>query len=166
MDRLVFSPLIGSPFLEVALALMIALAAFTLYRLRRAGLLRVAMTGLLILVFLNPTLALRETAPLKSIVALVVDRSGSQTLSTRMTQTDAVVEDIEKKVKALPSLELRKIEVRDRDDEGTRLFAPLRDALADVPTERIGGALLVTDGLVEDAPFPSLSSAFKHPFML
>ena len=163
MDRLVFSPLIGSPFLEVALALMIALAAFTLYRLRRAGLLRVAMTGLLILVFLNPTLALRETAPLKSIVALVVDRSGSQTLSTRMTQTDAVVEDIEKKVKALPSLELRKIEVRDRDDEGTRLFAPLRDALADVPTERIGGALLVTDGLVEDAPVSLSELGFQAP---
>ncbi len=163
MDRLVFSPFLSSPLLEISITLLIGLSAFTLYRLRRAGLGRVAVAGLIILALLNPTLALRDTAPLKSIVALIVDRSGSQTLSTRTAQTDAVLDEVQKKLSALPSIDLRRIEVRDYNDEGTRLFDSLHDALADVPTERIGGAILITDGLVDDVPNKVAALGFQAP---
>ena len=38
------------------------------------------------------------------------------------------------------------------ETEGTRLFAALRDALSDVPPERVGGAILITDGDAHDIP--------------
>jgi hypothetical protein len=40
------------------------------------------------------------------------------------------------------------------EDNGTQLFASLNAALADVPSERIAGAILITDGEVHDAPSP------------
>src|SRR5690606_32355865 len=36
--------------------------------------------------------------------------------------------------------------------DGTSLFAPLSTALADVPPERIGATIMLTDGAVHDAP--------------
>jgi len=38
------------------------------------------------------------------------------------------------------------------EDNGTQLFAGLNGALADVPPERVAGAILITDGEVHDAP--------------
>ena len=38
------------------------------------------------------------------------------------------------------------------EDNGTQLFAALNAALADVPPERVAGAILITDGEVHDAP--------------
>lgn len=49
------------------------------------------------LVIANPTITIRETKPLKSTVALVIDRSGSQTLSDRPSQNDRAVEEVKRK---------------------------------------------------------------------
>ena len=40
----------------------------------------------------------------------------------------------------------------DPDNRGTQLFAALRSALADTPPERVGGAVLLTDGDANDIP--------------
>ena len=49
------------------------------------------------LVIANPTITIRETKPLKSTVALVIDRSGSQMLSESPSQTEKLVEDVKQK---------------------------------------------------------------------
>lgn len=115
------------------------------------------------LVIANPTITIRETKPLKSTVALVIDRSGSQTLSDRPSQNDRAVEEVKKKINALGSFETRVIDITDRNDEGTRVFTPLRDALADLPPEQIGGAILITDGVVDDVPKDAKNLGFTAP---
>ena len=104
---------------------------------------------------LDPSLVREDRRPLKDVVAVVVDQSGSQTRSAsgraRPTQARA---ELEKRLAALDNVEARFVETRasDPDNQGTQLFAALRSALDDAPPERVGGAILVTDGIVHDIP--------------
>ena len=160
---IVFSPLFSSPLFELVLATLFLAAAFSLYQRRERGLMRALFSLVFALVITNPTITIRETKPLKSTVALVIDRSGSQTLSDRPSQNDRAVEEVKKKINALGSFETRVIDITDRNDEGTRVFTPLRDALADLPPEQIGGAILITDGVVDDVPKDAKNLGFTAP---
>jgi len=160
---IVFSPLFSSPLFELVLATLFLAAAFSLYQRRERGLMRALFSLVFALVIANPTITIRETKPLKSTVALVIDRSGSQTLSDRPSQNDRAVEEVKKKINALGSFETRVIDITDRNDEGTRVFTPLRDALADLPPEQIGGAILITDGVVDDVPKDAKNLGFTAP---
>lgn len=160
---IVFSPLFSSPLFEFVLATLFLAAAFSLYQRRERGLMRALFSLVFALVIANPTITIRETKPLKSTVALVIDRSGSQTLSDRPSQNDRAVEEVKKKINALGSFETRVIDITDRNDEGTRVFTPLRDALADLPPEQIGGAILITDGVVDDVPKDAKNLGFTAP---
>jgi hypothetical protein len=51
----------------------------------------------------------------------------------------------------------------DPDNKGTELFAALRSALADTPPERVGGAILVTDGIAHDIPADAAALGFHAP---
>ncbi len=48
-------------------------------------------------------------------------------------------------------------------NDGTKLFGALEQALKDVPPERVGGALLVTDGVVHDIPAKAEALGFHAP---
>lgn len=162
-EMIVFSPHFSSPLFELSLATLFVAAAVALYQRRERGVMRACFALIFALVIANPTITIRETKPLKSTVALVIDRSGSQTLSERPSQTDRLVEEAKQKINALGSFDTRVIVITDRNDEGTRAFSPLRDALADVPPEQIGGAILITDGLVDDVPKDGKALGFNAP---
>ena len=40
----------------------------------------------------------------------------------------------------------------DGETDGTKLFSALSSTLADVPPDRVAGAILITDGRVHDVP--------------
>jgi hypothetical protein len=103
--------------------------------------------------------------PLKDIVAVVVDRSESQQLGDRPRQTDKARDELEARLKALGDVDQRVVETsrEQSDTEGTRLFAALRDALADAPPDRVGGAFLITDGDVHDIPESATALGFNAP---
>ena len=52
----------------------------------------------------------------------------------------------------LPDLELRTVTVPEGGDAGTRLFAAIDRALADIPRSRLAGTIAITDGQVHDIP--------------
>ncbi len=54
----------------------------------------------------------------------------------------------------MPDLELRTVTVPEAGHDGTRLFAALDRALADIPRSRLAGVVMLTDGLVHDVPRP------------
>ncbi len=89
-----------------------------------------------------------DRRPLKDVVALVVDQSESNQIGERPRQTAAARAELEKRLAALDNVEVRVVETPrgDPDNRGTQLFAALRSALADTPPERVGGAMLLTDG--------------------
>src|SRR5262249_29160255 len=103
--------------------------------------------------------------PLKDIVAVVVDRSESQEIGERPQQTDKTLDELEARLKALGNVDLRVAETsRDESEtDGTKLFAALRGALSDAPPDRVGGALVITDGDGHDIPQSTAALGFNAP---
>jgi hypothetical protein len=159
-----------SPLLPWPLLIGFALAAFGLIVLgffarARGSLLRAVGLGLLLLAMLGPGLVREERNPLKTVVAVVVDRSGSQSIGERPEQTDKARAELETNLNALGNVETRIIESSQSDSEadGTRLFSALNAGLADVPLERIGGVFMITDGEVDDIPADPGTLGFIAP---
>lgn len=150
-----FDPLIPWPWLYAAAALFVIVAIALLYLRLKGALLRVLAITLLLLGIANPALYQEDRSPLSTVVALVTDRSQSQTLDGRETDTDTARTSIAAQIEALEGFELREVTVDPASglrNDGTQLFSALADSLGDVPPERIGGAILLTDGQVHDVP--------------
>ena len=118
----------------------------------RGALLRLAAFAALFLALLNPRLVeeTRETRP--DIALLLVDRSDSAMLGPRAAQLEAARQQIEARARRLPELELRTVEVPEAGNQGTRLWAGLERALADIPRARLSGVIALTDGQAHDIP--------------
>ncbi|MFA6157684.1 hypothetical protein, partial [Mesorhizobium sp.] len=105
---------------------------------------------------LNPVFLNEERDPLKSVVALIVDRSQSQDIGDRTRQTDEAVAGLQQRLGRFKQFDVRVVEAGKSEaaDERTetRLFGALEGAFRDVPPSRIGGAIMITDGEVHDAP--------------
>ena len=94
-----------------------------------------------------------QREPLRDVVALVLDHSGSQQFENRAAQTDNARKALEAAFEKLGGVDVKVIDVGDAPDgEGTRLFGALDNGLADVPAERLAGVVMVTDGIVHDIP--------------
>jgi hypothetical protein len=128
-----------------------ALVPAVLRRARGAGL-RALVFALLLLALANPRLVeeTRETRP--DIGVLLVDRSDSARIAGRAAQIEAARAALEARAGRLPELELRTVEVPEGGNQGTRLFAALERALADIPRARLAGVIALTDGQVHDVP--------------
>ncbi len=115
------------------------------------------MFAALIFVLANPLIVNETHSPLPDVAAIVIDRSQSMGVDDRKAQEDAALAAIKKQLAGDKALEIRESVVTTTatgEDNGTQLFAGLNAALADVPPERIAGAILITDGEVHDAPAP------------
>ncbi len=108
------------------------------------------------LALLNPVILREDREPLSTVVALVVDKSPSQSLDKRTETTEAARAQLTQRLSAFRNVELRTIEAggptRGVRSDGTELFGALRTALADVPPDRLGAIFMLTDGQVHDAP--------------
>ena len=96
--------LLAVPALLLALALVFA-------RLR-GSLVRVLAIAALMLALLNPVVLREERDPLKSVVALVVDDSQSQTIGTRTAETTAAVRTLQDSLARFPEFEVRTVDAR------------------------------------------------------
>ncbi len=138
---------------------------FSFGAVRAGAWFRVAAFALLLLGLADPHFVQENRQPLKDIVALVVDRSGSQDLAERPHQTDKARDEVERRLKALGNVDVRVVETsrEESDESGTKLFAALRRALVDAPPERVGGAIFITDGDVHDIPANPAALGFDAP---
>jgi hypothetical protein len=146
-------------------ALALALIALTLWRRPRGAAPRALALALLGLALADPSLVREDRRPLKDIVAVVVDRSASNQIGERPRQTDEARAELTKRLAALGDVETRFVETaeRDPDNRGTRLFAALSSALSDAPPERVGAAILITDGIAHDIPASLDALGFDAP---
>ncbi|MGE5267998.1 MAG: hypothetical protein ACM3L9_11595 [Deltaproteobacteria bacterium] len=161
-----FSPLIPEPWLWAAAGVAALLCALLLLRPSRGAALRALALAALIAALANPTLRQEDRERLANIALVVVDESTSQSIDKRPEQTAAVRAEIEKKLGAIPDLEVRYVTAArptDTGSRGTNLFADLNVALGDIPPDRIAGVILVTDGQVHDVPQTAESLGFNAP---
>ncbi len=163
--HLAFSPLLAVPLLVVLAIAGVAVVALGLVLRQRAVWLRALGLALVLLALLDPSLVREDRTPLKEVVAVVVDRSGSNAIGERTAQTDAALSELTKRLKALGNVDVRVIEGGQENgaNEGTQLFAALNAGLADVPAEQIAGVFMITDGVVHDIPAKAAALGFAAP---
>ncbi|MEM1086707.1 MAG: glutamine amidotransferase [Pseudomonadota bacterium] len=150
-SRIAFDPFLPWPWL-IALGIVCALAVLTYLILRgRAWLTRAVGLILLVAAASNPSFVQEEREPLPSVAALILDRSDSMDFGDRAALSQAAFETLTTQLEANPSIDLRTIEVETSGD-GTQLIGALEGLMADVPRDRIAGAILITDGQVHDIP--------------
>ncbi|MEL6257972.1 MAG: hypothetical protein AAFQ67_02805, partial [Pseudomonadota bacterium] len=149
--RLGFEPL--APLFAVYALCGFAAVSWLLYVANRGA--AAAARGLaltvLALALANPAIVNEEREPLTSVAAVVVDRSESMAFGNRKNAADAALEALRSEFGDLSGIDVRFVESAP-DADGTALFAAAESALADVPRDRIAGAILVTDGQVIDQP--------------
>lgn len=122
----------------------------------RGSVVRLFAWALVVLALFNPAALFEEREALKSIVAVVIDQSGSQKLDGRLEMTEEIRASLVERFGRLDQFEVREITASDQisasTDVSTALFRTLRTALQDVPPDRVAGAVLITDGQVHDIP--------------
>ena len=151
-----FSPLLPWPYLA-GLAVVAALVLIpAVFRRMRGAWWRIAAALVMLLALSNPVLLNEQRTPLSTVVALVVDKSASQGLDGRDTMTTKAADELTKRLHAFRNIEVRRVDaggpVNGHPVDGTDLFGPLSTALSDVPPDRIGGVIMLTDGQVHDIP--------------
>jgi hypothetical protein len=159
-----FSPLVPEYALWALGIVAALLAALAIVSRGTVALIRAAALALVLLALANPSLVQEEREKVKDIVAVVIDRSTSQTLGDRPAMTEAVRNELQRRFGSLADVEPRFIESDDGGgDDGTRLFAALANGLADVPPDRLAGVVMVTDGVVHDIPASVEGLGFRAP---
>src|SRR5258708_8173298 len=161
-----FTPLVPSLVLWLAVAAIIVIAALLLLGRARGAAVRVTALALIVLALANPSFTREDGEPLSSVAAVVIDKSPSQSSGDRPRETAQAQQALVDRLKQIKGLEVRVVEAGQADGEtdGTKLFGALSSALSDVPTDRVAGAFLITDGRVHDIPANAAALAFSPPF--
>jgi hypothetical protein len=160
-----FAPLLD-PQILLAIIAAAALLAIILFASRsRGAALRTLALALIALALANPSFTHEDRDPLTSVAVVVVDKSPSQNFGGRMEQTEAARANVIEQLHRIPGLEVRVIEAGEADGEtdGTRLFTALNSTLADVPSDRFAGVIMITDGRVHDVPADTGALGFSAP---
>jgi hypothetical protein len=162
--RISFEPLLAPWLLASLCAVLAVLAAMAILYAVRGRFFRAAAAGALALAATNPVLIQEQREPLKSTVAIIVDRSQSQLFDGRAAQTDAALSGLLERIARFPQFEPRVLESKAGEQDGeTRLFETLSEALRDVPPSRVAGAVLITDGQIHDVPVNISALGFTAP---
>jgi hypothetical protein len=160
-----FAPLVPPEVLWAAMAAAAVVALLLVLVRSRGALVRAVALAFVALALANPSFTREDRAPLPSVAAVVIDRSPSQNFGDRQAQTEAVRAQLAQRLGRVNGLEVRVVEAGQADGEtdGTRLFQALSSTLADVPPDRVAGAILVTDGRVHDVPGEVAALGFAAP---
>ena len=151
-----YAPLIGWELLSGLAVLNLSVLAIAAWFGLRGWLLRGLAATLLLGALLNPSYKQEDRTPLSDIVFVVIDETASQTLPARsdqmQTAVPAIVEQLERQADA--PLDVVTVIVRDTPEgmagQGTMLLAALNDAVTQVASNRIAGAIILSDGRIHD----------------
>src|SRR6202161_1498135 len=160
-----FAPLVAEPVLWMAITAAVVLALLLFVSRSRGATIRVLALALVVLALANPSLTREDRDPLSSVAVVVVDKSPSQGFGDRTQQTEAARAAVVERLSHIPGLEVRVVEAGQADGEtdGTRLFTALGATLADLPSDRVAGVVMITDGRVHDVPQDAGALGFAAP---
>jgi hypothetical protein len=163
MQAIAFDPLLPLPLIAALAALTVIAVAVALWR----GLVGWWLRGLAALVLLaalaGPSLRREDRTPVANIAIVVLDESASNRIAGRDAQLDEALDGLQARLDRLGQdgrLEVHTVRVTDRGEDGTALLTALAEATAELPADRIAGAILVTDGQVHD---PQALDTFPGP---
>ena len=150
-ESVIFSPLLPLPVIGLAALVAVLFTAIALMRGLSGWALRGLGALLVVGALVQPMYQSEDRTPLKDIVVLLIDQSASQTLLDRARITENRTAEIEAALAARPNTQVHRIEVNDGpDDTGSLLMTALSEQLSKLPSERIAGIILLSDGLLHD----------------
>jgi len=160
-----FAPLVPNEVLFAALAVAAAVALLLIVIRSRGAWLRAFALACAALALANPSLTREDREALSSVAVVVIDKSPSQNFGDRARQTEEARAAVMQRLGRIANLEVRVVEAGQADGEtdGTRLFSALASTLADVPPDRVAGAVIITDGRVHDVPADVAQLGFTAP---
>ncbi|GAB4302305.1 MAG: membrane protein [Roseovarius sp.] len=148
----IFDPLLPWGLIAALAAVALAAVVLALWRGLSGWVFRGLAALAIVAALAGPVYQREERAPLSDIVLIVEDRTASQRLGDREAATRAAAEALTARLAARPGTETRRIIVEDAPDNGgSRVMEALSEALAELPSGRIAGAIVLSDGLVHDA---------------
>ncbi len=147
-----FEPLVPLALIVALAALSAVVLALGVWRRARGTALRAAAFAALLLWLAGPRLSQETRDTLPDIGLLVVDQTASMQIGDRTKLAESARQSIETQANKFSDLQLRTIVVPEGGDAGTRLFAAIDRALADIPRSRYAGTVAVTDGQIHDIP--------------
>ncbi len=163
MQAIAFSPMLPLP-LIVALAVVAAIGVvLALWRGLTGWWLRGLAALVLLAALAGPSLRREDRSPVANIAMVVLDESASNRIDGRDAQLAEALEGLQARLDRLGeggTLEVHTLHVADRGEDGTQLLSALAEATAELPADRIAGAILVTDGQVHD---PEAVASFPAP---
>jgi uncharacterized membrane protein len=157
MTHIAFAPVIPLPILIALGALAVLITLYGILMRARGTWARGLAFAILLFALTGPLLVREKHAPLPDVAVIVTDRSQSMALGKRAAQAEAARAQVKRMLEAQPGLIVRETSITTTatgENNGTQAFAALNAALADVPPNRVAGAILITDGEVHDAPPP------------
>lgn len=160
-----FAPLVPQYVVWTAFGVAVLLSILLLIARSRGAVMRTIAMAMLVLALANPSMTREDRDPIPSVAAVIIDKSPSQEFGDRAAQTEQARETLVDRLKRVPGLEVRVAEAgaADGETDGTRLFHALSSTLADVPPDRIAGAVMITDGRVHDIPADAAALGFAAP---
>jgi hypothetical protein len=159
--NLIFEPLIPVALLAFLAAAALAVILLGLWARASGTWWRALLFAAALVLLANPVLVEEERRAEDDVALLVVDESPSQGIRDRAEQATAAAAALEERIEALDGVDLEIVRAGGssagatptaRDEGGTRLFADLAEAVAQIDRRRLAGVLMVTDGQVHDAP--------------
>ena len=157
VSSLRFDPSLPLWLLAVLAVLCAAAVGAGLFRRARGGVLRGVAFAVLLTWLAGPTLVRETRQGLRDIALMVVDQSASMQVGDRAKLAAQAVASIRGQVQKMPDLELRTVTVPEHGQDGTQLWSAAKQALADIPADRLAGMIAITDGQIHDLP-PNLPS--------
>ncbi len=160
-----FTPLVPAYLLWAACGVALLLAVMLFVVKSRGAWVRTLALAMMVLALANPSFTREDREPLSSVAVVVIDKSPSQNFGDRLKQTEQARAALAERLGRIANLDVRFVEAGEADGEtdGTRLFAALGAALADVPPDRVAGAIFLTDGRVHDVPEDAAALGFAAP---
>ena len=158
-----FDPVLPLPVIIALAALALVTLALALWRGLVGWWLRALAALVLLFALAGPSLRREDRAPVPNIAIVVLDDSASNALGDRHAQLSAALDGLRaelRRVNEIAPLEVREIHVTDKGTDGTHLLTALSTEMAELPADRIAGAILVTDGQIHD---PEALKAFPAP---
>ncbi|MCK0142881.1 hypothetical protein [Aliiroseovarius sp. F20344] len=152
-----FAPGLPWPVIGLLAAVVVLSLCVALWRGLSGWALRAVAALVVLAALCGPSLQEEDRDPLSELFLILVDDSASQFLSDRPAQTAQARDGVLAQIATRSSLEpvVRNLSEftlpSDAEtDEKTRLMTALKQALAELPSNRLAGGVLITDGVVHD----------------
>ncbi len=150
MSNIIFYPYIPITFLYIVIFVSLFIT-FINYKLKsNSTFLKFLFMLIIILSLANPVIMSENRESLPDTVAVILDLSPSQSINDRKKNALEVYENLKNQLGKINNLEVRYKTIN--GEKGTNIFNPLSALIGDIPDNRLAGAIIITDGQIQDVP--------------